>query len=391
MKNSFLVFLLCFGFVACQAQNKAVSKASNLLEAEKLAEAKEQIDMAVEHEKTKDKPKTWFTKGQVYGAIALSEDESVRSLVADPLEEATSAYRKAMELEGKETDPYYQFSSQGIDALWGEMRNKAAEEYNAGNFETALEYFDNALKVKPEDTDAALYAGGASQQIGDLDKASEYFYMVEEADSADLPIYNFLMAYELEQNEDYEKATEVLKKAQEKYPDDVELKKQEVNLLLKQEKTAEAKEQLQKAIEAEPDNALLHFNLGYLNEELGDQEAAIKAYENALKADPNHQNSAYNLAVIYYNRGYNIIKEANDLGISAADRKKEKELYEQADQKFTEAIPYLEQALKLNPENEQLMQITMIAYERSGDEAKAQELEKKLESMPSSGNTPSEN
>ena len=381
MRKSILIILLCFGFVATQAQNKAVTKATSLLEDQKLAEAKEQIDMAVEHEKTSDKAKTWFTKGKVYGAIALSDDPSVQNLAPNALEEAVSAYRKAMEIEKKETAPYYMFSSQGIDELWGNYRNLAAEAYNAGNFEEAIENFDQALVVKPTDTDAALFAGGAYQQLGNLDKASEYFYKLVELDSADQQIYNFLLAYETDEKENYEKASEILEKAQEKYPDDVNLKKQEVNLLLKQDKTEEAKQELEEAIQAEPDNAALYFNLGYLNEELEDQEAAIEAYKKALEVDPTYKNAAFNMAVIYYNRGYDFIKEANSLGISAADRKKEKELHAKADEKFEEAIPYLEQALKLDPQNEQLVQITMLAYDRAGNKEKAQELQKRLENL----------
>jgi tetratricopeptide (TPR) repeat protein len=385
MKKSLVILLMCFGFVAGHAQNKAVRKAESNLKDGELAEAKTQIDQAIEHEKTKDKSKTWFTKGQVYGAIATAENEEVKNLAPNALQEASDAFQKAMELEGKESAPMYVFAQQEIENLWGQMINKGATNYEAGNYEDAVNYFDKALMVKPQDTTAALYAGVASQQMGNNDKASTYFYKLVESGNADADVINTLIAYESEK-EDFDKARELLKKAQEKFPDDVNFKKQEVSLLLKQGKTAEAKQELEAAITAEPNNPDLYFNLGYLSEELEDKDAAVEAYGKALEVDPTHANSAFNMAVIHYNRAADLVKEANNLGISAADRKKEKELLGKAKTRFTEAIPHLEKAMELHPDNRQIMEITMVSYDRAGQKEKAQELQKKIDSAPAEGN-----
>ncbi|WP_017731894.1 tetratricopeptide repeat protein [Nafulsella turpanensis] len=382
MKKPLIILLMCFGFVAGYAQNKAVRKASSHLEKGELAEAKAQIDQAVVHEKTLDEAKTWFTKGQVYSAIATSEDESVKNLAPEALKEAATAFRKAMELEGKESAPMYVFAQQELENLWGQMINQGATSYEAANYEEAVKFFDRALLVKPTDTTAALYAGVAAQQMGNQDLASTYFYKLVETGNADKDIFNTLIAYERDQKENFEKAQALIDQAQAKYPDDVQFKKQEVSLLLKQDKTAEAKTELEQAIAAEPNNPDLYFNLGYLNEELGDAEAAIAAYKKALEVDPKHANSAFNLAVIHYNRAADLIKEANSLGISAADRKKTKELEAKAKTLFTEALPFLEQALALHPDNRTIMEITMVAYDRAGMTDKANALQKKVDSMP---------
>lgn len=382
MKKSLIILLMCFGFVAGHAQNKAIRKAESNLKKGELAEAKEYIDQAVAHEKTSDKAKTYFTKGQVYAAIATAEDEQVKNLASNALQEATEAYRKAMELEGKETAPMYVFSQQELENLWGKMINQGATNYEAGDYEEAVKFFDRALEVKPQDTTAALYAGVSAQQMGDQDLSATYFYKLVESGHADKDVYNTLISYERDVKEDLEKAGTLIKKAQEKFPEDPNFKKQEVSLLLKEGKTAEAKEELQEAIAAEPDNADLYFNLGFLNEELGDKNAAVEAYKKALEVDPNHANSAFNLAVIHYNRAADLVKQANNLGISAADRKKEKELLKQANERFQEALPHLVKALELHPENRTIMEITMIAYDRAGEKEKAEELQKEIEKLP---------
>lgn len=382
MKKSVILLFMCFGFMAVQAQNKAVNKASRALGKEDYAEAKAQIDEAVEHEKTKDKAKTWYTKGQVYGAIAIAEDESVQNLAPEALKEAAEAYQKAMELEGKESAPMYVFSEQELEGLWGQMINQGATFYEAGDYEGAVKYFDRALMVKPQDTTAALYAGVAAQQMGDRDLSAEYFYRLVEYDNADEDIFNTLISYERDFKENYEKAESLIKKAKEEFPENSEFKKQEVSLLLKQNKTAEAKQELESAIESEPENPDLYFNLGFLNEELGDQAAAIEAYKKALEVDPTHKSAAFNLAVIHYNRAADLVKEANNLGISAADRKKEKELLTRAKERFVEALPHLDKARELHPENRTMVEISMVAYDRAGQSQKADELQTKLDSMP---------
>lgn len=389
MKKTLIILLMCFAFVAGHAQNKAVRKAESYLKKGELAQAKEQIDQAVAHEKTSDDAKTYYIKGQVYSAIATAEDEQVQNLASESLQEATKAYQKAMELEGKETSTYYVFSEQGIDQLWGQFLNTAIAVYNDSTrsedptrFDESLTYLDKALAVKPQDSVTNMVAGIIAQDKGDRDRAAEYFYTVVENEQASPEVINSLISYERDEKENFEKARELIKAAQEQFPDEVNFKKQEVSLLLKMGKTAEAKEELKAAIEAEPTNADLYFNLGYLNEQLEDKQAAIEAYKKAMEVDPSHANAAYNLAVIHYTRAADLVKEANNLGISAADRKKEKELLKNSKIRFEEALPYLEKALELHPENRTMMEITMIAYDHAGHKERAKELQKQVDSLP---------
>ena len=74
MKKLVTIVIFCLLVIGGYAQNSAVNKATQFKENGELMKAKEQIDLATAHEKTIEKPKTWFTKGEVYEAIALSED-----------------------------------------------------------------------------------------------------------------------------------------------------------------------------------------------------------------------------------------------------------------------------------------------------------------------------
>ncbi|EMR02872.1 tetratricopeptide repeat protein [Cesiribacter andamanensis] len=381
MKKSLLIICMMLGMATAFAQNKAVNKAEQLLKQNKLSEAKEQIDAAVNDEKTKDKAKTWYTRGQIYAAIATSEDASVKAISENAIAEAAQSFRKAQELEPNPTSPFNALSDQALNGLWGVYINNGAKAYEAQNYEVAVVEFDKALQVIPTDTTASLYAGVAAQQLGDRDRSAKYFYNLLDAGYADKDIFYTLIAYERDQKQDYAKAREVIKRGKEAFPDEVEFRKQEVALLLKEDKTSEAVNELKQAISAEPKNPDLHFNLGYLNEELGDQAAAIAAYKKALEVDPTHKNSAFNLAVIHYNRAADLVKEANNLGLSKEEAKKGAEMRKRATEYFKEAVPYVENALRLHPDNRTLMEITMVTYDRAGEKAKADALSKQLDSM----------
>ncbi len=381
MKNSFLIICMMLGMTTAFAQNKAVNKADQLLKQNKLAEAKEQIDMAVNDEKTKDKARTWYLKGQIYTEIAKSEDATVQGLAPNAVEEATAALQKVKELENNPNGNFTVFADQGLTELWGNYVNKGATAYQAGNFEEALKQFDNAIKVNPTDTTANLYAGVAAQQIGDRDASAKYFYQLIDTGYKDKDIYYSLIAYERDEKENLDKAREMIKRGKTDFPEEVEFRKQEVALLLKQDKTEEAKQELQSAIDAEPNNPDLYFNLGYLNEELGDQDAAIEAYKKAIEVDPEHKNSSFNLAVIHYNKAADMVKEANSVGLSKEEAKRGADLRKQSTESFKEAVPYVENALRLHPDNRTLMEITMVTYDRAGMKEKSAELQQKLDTM----------
>ncbi|AHM58848.1 hypothetical protein D770_02905 [Flammeovirgaceae bacterium 311] len=382
---------MMLGMTTVYAQNKAVNKADQLLKqveapdakdkVNKLTEAKNNIDAASQDAKTKDKAKTWFIRGQVYSAIATAEDEAVQAIAPNAVDEATASFKKAQELENNPNSTYYVFADQSMNGLWGEFVNRGATAYQAGNYEEAMDQFDNAIKVNPTDTTANLYAGVAAQQVGDRDRSAKYFYQLLDAGYQDKDIYYALIAHERDEKQNYDKAREVIARGKKDFPEETEFRKQEIALLLKQDKTGEAKAELETAIAAEPDNADLYFNLGYLNEELGDQQAAIDAYKRALEVDPQHKNSAFNLAVIHYNRAADTVKEANNVGLSNAEAKRGQELRKQANQYFKDALPYVENALRLHPDNRTLMEITMVTYDRAGMKDKSNELMKKLESM----------
>ncbi len=344
-----------------------------------LLEAKTQIDEAVAHEKTADKAKTWFTKGQVYEKIAFSEDPAHQDMADEAMKESMAAYEKAKELDGDE-GKYAGLVDLQIENMWGQLINKGAELYNQDDYENAMVYFEKSSVLKPEDTTAYYYAGIAAQQHENYEAALRNYYKLVDLDYHNEDIYSSMIYLERAHNEDNEAALEVLTKAREHFPENEALMKEEINLLIITEKTDEAKAKLQDAVKAEPDNANLYYNLAYLSEQTGENDQAVEYYKKAVEIDPEYFDATFNLAVNYYNQAAEILKKANEMDLRTY-QKEGKKIEEEAQAEFSNALPYLEKAHEINPEDQVVLETLQTVYVQLKMNDKAEAVHKKMEEL----------
>ena len=375
--TSFFIVLFALQTVAF-GQNKNVRKAGSALDKGELAEAKAQIDPAINDEKTKDDAKTWLLYGQVYQAIADDSTNSVQ--VDEPYLKAMEGYDKAMALEEEGSTEYSQAQLMK-EQVWANAVNKGAALYTDKDYKNAITYFDVAKMAKPQDTTAYIYAGISAQQAGELNDAAEnYAFLVDSLDYKSEDFYNSLIYIYLVEQKDNEKAIDYLQKAQEAFPDNPDFLKREITVLITNEKYDEAKDKLAKAIEAEPDNAILYYNRGYLYEQMGDGEQAVENYQKATELDPNYFDAAFNLAAYYYNEAAEILQEANNMDLKEYE-KRGKEIEDDAMEYFEKALPPLEKSRDLKPDDQKVLTTLQTVYTRLGMDEKAEEVATKLESM----------
>jgi tetratricopeptide (TPR) repeat protein len=143
----------------------------------------------------------------------------------------------------------------------------------------------------------------------------------------------------------------------------------------------EARAGLEQAIKKEPDNKILHFYLGYVNSSLGNSDAAVKSYEEALRIDPNYFDAQLLMAKEMYKPAEKIKREMASLGISAADRKKKLELDSQLVEKLKVALPYWEKAEKMNPTEMEVLDALSSIYGDLGMTAQAQRIEQRYKEL----------
>jgi len=378
MKKLALLVIFCLTVAGVYAQNSAVNKANTFMTKGDLAMAKEQIDLAVNHEKTKNKPNTWYIKGQVYEKIAFSEDPAFKDMSDDAMNTAVEAYNKAKELD--EGNKFGGLADIQMDNMWGQLINKGAEYYNQDDYSNALIYFAKSATLKPTDTTGFYYAGIAAQQAENYDAALSNYYKLIDLDYHNEDIYSSVIYLERSHNEDNQKALEVLAKAREHFPENDALMKEEINLLILEKQTDQALGKLKAAVESDPNNANLYYNMAYISEQTGDDDEALTYYKKAIEIDPTYFDATFNVAVNYYNKAAEILKKANDMDLRTY-QKEGKKIEEEARVEFANALPYLERALEIKSEDKVVLETLQTVYVQLKMNDKAEAIYKKMEEL----------
>ena len=354
------------------AQGKNVTKAENAMKAENFSEAVQLIEPATTHEKTKDKGRTWYVRGQIYSKIALSPDPATQSIDPEAAKKAVESFDKVKELE-KEGTNYYMLADLAKGQLLAAKMNKGVEAYQNDDYEAALEAFKEYTEVAPDDTTGYIYAAIMAGQLEKYDEVVELYQKVFDLGYYPKDALNVVIYYLNNQLDQPEKALEYVKLAEEKYPDDLSFRKTEIDILVKLNKVDDAIKNLQGLIEKEPDNAMLYSFLGLMYDAKGETEKAMEQYKKALEINPNDKSSLINLAVFYINRGDEINKKAIEMDV-ATYNKKGAAIEAQAKEEWAKAVPLLEKVLENEPEDALALQNLQAVYVKMKEMAKAQEI-----------------
>jgi Flp pilus assembly protein TadD len=374
-KLFFLLILIGFG-LRVNAQNSAVTKAETFLNSGELDKAKEQITLALANEKTRDKGKTYFVKGKIFESIYADKTNKFASLATNPVDSALAAYNKAISLEGKNSLVRGLAEAQ-INILFNLALNKGADAYQANDYKSASDHFATAARVNPTDTTGFLYWGIAAQQMQDYKSAETAFKKLLTLNYATPDIYNSLIFFARNEKND-EKALQILKEAKTKYPNEKTFAEQELNILISSNKVDEAKQKLMEQIATNPNDAVLHYNLGFMYEQTKDIDKATASYKKATELNPQYFEAFFNLGVINYNKAAEVLKEVNNMDLSTYQKIGKKREAEGVEM-LKVGLPYFEQAHKINATDATVIETLQNIYIRLGRTADAERMKKLLE------------
>ncbi len=388
-----LAFLLSFIMTVSMvsAQNSKVQSAINYSKPQynQLDKAKEAIDAAVIHEKTMNTAKAWKVRGDVYLAIAQTTDEKFITLCENPLQVSFDSFKKATELDVKN-----QFSAEitlqliKLNAL---RINIGIAFFNEGKYDKAFYAFTNALEidkiVRPGtiDTMIVFNAGIAADRAKMYDEAIKYYRIAASLRYEGSKVYGFIANLERERG-DTNAFVNVLKEGIDSFPNDnsvlmVEL----INYYLIKDMSDLALEYLEKAIDKDPTNATFHFAKGALYDKLKDFEKAKLSYEKAVEIKNDYFDAYYNLGALYFNKGADMLKEANN--IPPKEQKRYDAAVIESFKELEKALPYLEKAHEIDPKEKSTMltlkeiyfklrndkEEYMVKYQQINEELKAME------------------
>lgn len=180
-----------------------------------------------------------------------------------------------------------------------------------------------------------------------------------------------------------DKALDAIEKAKISNPNDFNLLLSEANVRYKLGEIETYKVLISKALELEPNNVDLLFNLGVVAGEDGDFDEAINFYNRAIKADATYIRAYMNSAALILDKEQGIIDEMNGLGTSAADDKKYEQLQEDRLNVYREAMPYLKTALENEPKNVNAAKTLMNIYSVLGDMPNFKAMQAKVDELES--------
>lgn len=376
-----LAFALLMMVGNVDAQKKYVTKAQMWAESgERLDTALNAIKFAVTQEKTKDWGKTYYVKGLVYDAIAQTENPEFTNLVEYPAIKAFENYKKAYDMKGAAS--FKSAMDMKFLSLSNLVLNKAIEAYNKENFEDAFIYFEQAIKINEMevfggevDTAVIFNAALTANRIKNYDKAIKYYNKAIEYNYGEGDAIAYL-AQTYKDKGDAEAYINTLKSGFEKYPSNQSLLGSIINYyLLETENSDEAFKYLALAREKDPSNPQFYSAEAHLYDKIGDKENAKQKYLKAIELDETFFEAYYNLGVLYFNEGVELTDEANKI----TDNDEYEKAKKIADDKFKEALPYIEKSRELKPDEIGIMQTLKTLYYRLQMTNKYNEINAQLE------------
>ncbi len=376
MKKSVLLVSLGLASVAANAQKANIQSALNYIKFGELNKAKEAIDAASTNESTSNNPKTWYVKGLVYQS--MEENPAFKNLDANPTQKAYEAYVKAWELDPKyEKEAIadnlqkiaYHFYNDGVVAY-----NNKNYEQSGKAFNTTASIFNiqggSIYKNIPQfDTVATQSSYLSAASALSLNKSEEAIPVLEKLKNNPIvqneEIYLLLVdAYKKKGNTD--KMMAVIEEGRKAYPANQQLINEELNFYIAAGKQDVLVAKLEEAIAKDPKNAELQYNLGITYDNLANPKdkdgkdlpkpakseeyaaKSMKAYQTAIELQPENADVNYNVGVVYFNKAVEINNQMNKItGTSSAEIKKFDDLKVQRNKVFEQALPYLEKAVKV--------------------------------------------
>ena len=281
------------------------------------------------------------------GMLAIV-DVTKPSVPGDLLGEAAKAYVKAFELGAKDKDVYPKLQ-EVVNAYY----NDAFTAYSLGDMPKASDLFKGAADwsltapCSVRNDDAAYNCAFTALASKNYDRAIQYYNKcLENGYTSEGNIYASLSECALAQA-DTLSAKNYLATGLTSFPDNASILTSLINLYLQtNEDPKKIVELLDEAKKAMPDNPSLYYVEGNILAGIKDYDAALTAYNEALKIEPKYDMAYYGIANVALKKSEDLIAERDALDVR--EWKKYDELNEQVTKIFEGAIEPFEKCYEVS-------------------------------------------
>jgi tetratricopeptide (TPR) repeat protein len=372
---------LCVAVTAAFAQKKAVNEAERISKDAKpdFNEARTLIKSALENPETVNEAKTWYVAAQIEDAQFTAENtkqilgqQPNEPVMYDALYNSLPYYLKAYELDqrpnekGKVKPKYVKNIKSTLMVNHVYYMNGGIYYFEKGEYKRACDFWEQYLQIAdlPFITDGKtvaekdssymsiqFYLAVAATQVNDSKYAIENLERAKNFPYRQSDVYQYLFG-EYQILKDTAKMQRTLEEGYTLFPDTSVFVLYLINLYIHQDENEKAVDLLTKAIEKEPNNVNLHQAMGSVYESgLKNYDKAEIHYKRAAELDSENPIMLSNIGRIYYNQAVNKLGEANLIS-DVAKYNEEKEL---AKDLFRKALPYFRKAYEKEPDSMEYM------------------------------------
>lgn len=365
------------------AQKKNVQNAYRAFDKKNMVDAVKYIELAAANAGTANDVKMLNYRGEIY--FEIHSNEEFRHL--DELAILKCANSWEALAQNPKAGKWYDADdlNKNITKAGVGLFNKGVGLHGEGKYDAALQLYNKIFDLIPLDKNGDLARSNVTKEsvwynsffvaneMKDTRLSKELLQKLIDAAYQEPQIYSFMAnIYQAEENK--EKALEYIRLGRELFEFNVDLIIAELNYHLGNADYAKAEELLNLAIEEDPNNHQLFFALGSSYDNLGQFEKAESAYKEAVAIKADFFDALYNLGVMYYNRGGDMIKEANNM----SDWKKAEAHSKKAEAMMLKALPHVEACYALDANDRNILIILKELYYRNGNDAGYKEVNAKL-------------
>ena len=385
MKLLNIVFCVLFVFTSYNtyAQKSNVQNAYRALEKKKIEEAVEYIELAAANSKTANDVKMHNYRGKIYYEIYSNDDYKT----LDPIAILKCANSWISLYNHPKVKKWYDKDelNANITKVGVGLFNSGINFYNAKDYKLSKEMFNKIFDLFPLDEKNNLERSNvtkesiwlnlffiSSAQVNN-EVAKKYLQKLIDVNYQDPQIYTYMANIYLDEGLN-EKALNIIKTGRDFFEADVNLIITELNYYLANNDYASSEKLLRVAVEEDPNNHQLFFALGSSYDELNDFENAENSYLEAIDIKPDFYDALYNLGVMYYNKGGDMLNEANNI----KDFKKYDHAKKKAENLMLKGLPYIEKCHELDNLDKNILLVLKELYYRNGNNSKYKEISEKL-------------
>ena len=266
----------------------------------------------------------------------------------------------------------------------------ASSAVNGGDYDSALAYYQELRDLDYTGSVEKFYA--TETETGEeielsaenyvlFQKLKAYSNFRTEMTESKLPeiVKNIALIYVQQKQNDL--AIGAIKEARAANPLDIGLILTEADLYIQLGDKQKFTDLMKEAIEKDPNNHILYFNLGVITAEQGDRAKARAYYETAIELNSSYAASYLNLAALILDEEPELVEKMNSLGNSRADNIKYEQFQKQREGLFLEAVPVLEKLTEIDPSNVEALNTLKNIFGTIGDAANFKKMKEKLEAL----------